>query len=302
MEKSKSPIVQTLICVVLLCMIWGGYWLIKHYVMDRMLEVRSDDFSCIYQVDSIASEGEDFVIRGFAFKLKEASEKGTFEVVLQDIETGETYFPKMKYEDRKDVNDYFLCEYDYTKSGFTASINEKRLDLQERNYEVLLKVSGRKLTYHMETYISKGKLMYTNPLTYEPLDVAGTDLEEIVEQGVMRVYHPNYGIYAYQYMDDLYWITDLNYIFVDDDTLLEYQIKSTQEEKLPEEQVKEGYLFDNRRFWFRAKEMTEWNVGKYRVARNAIPKEYAVTNIWTANRIDTWIWQQTFRPYYIFEE
>lgn len=301
MEKIKKSIVQTLICLGLLCVIWSGYWLIKHYILDRTLEVRSDDFSYMYQVDSVATEGDDFVIRGFAFKLKEVSEKGTFEIVLQDVETGETYFPRMKYEDRKDVNDYFLCEYDYTNSGFVATIKEDKLNLEGGNYEILLKVVGRKLTYQTGTYISKKQLMYTNPLTYNPLDVAGTNLERIVENGVLRIYSPNYGIYAYQYMGDLYWITDLNYTFVDDDSLLEYQIKSTQEEKLPEEQVKNGYLFDNRRFWFMANEMTDWNIGKYRVARKAIPKEYAVTSIWTGNRIDTWIWQQTFRPYYTFE-
>lgn len=300
MEKRKSLIVQTLICVGLLCVIWGGYWLIKHYILDRTLEVRSDDFSCMYQVDSVATEGDDFVIRGFAFKLKEVSEKGTFEIVLQDIETGETYFPRMKYEDRKDVNEYFLCEYDYTKSGFVATIKEDKLNLEEGNYEVLLKVAGRKLTYQTELYISKGQLMYTNPLEYKPLDVAGTDLEKIVEQGVLRVYRPDYGMYVYQYEGELYWIAEEEYEYVSGD-VLEYLTYTTQTENLPKYRLENNWLYDNIGFVFCEREITEMNAGRYRVSKKQLPTEYSVERIVTGNNIDGWIWRQEFRPYYQFD-
>lgn len=39
----------------------------------------------------------------------------------------------MEYVIREDVNSYFLCEYDYTKSGFVASLNERLLDFEKNS-------------------------------------------------------------------------------------------------------------------------------------------------------------------------
>lgn len=300
-NDTRKRVIQFVICIGLLVMIWGAYYLVKHYELNRILDAKEDDFSWVYQVDSVKTENEDFVLEGFAFKLKEDSEKGAFEVVLQDIETGENYFPKMEYSERKDVNDYFFCEYDYTESGFEARIREKKLDLKEKNYEVLLRVSGERLTYRTGTYISKGQLMYTNPLEYEPLVAAGTDLEKIVENGVLRVYRPDCGIYVYQYEGELYWIAEEEYGFVEGDTTMQYQLGTTQVEKLPQHRLGNGWSSDNIGFFFSKHELTEWNTGKYRVTKKSLPTEYSIAKIWTGNFIDGWIWIQNFRPYYRFQ-
>lgn len=301
MEK-KRTIWHAVICAGLVCLIWGGYFLVKHYGTDRILDVREDDFSWVYQVDSVKAEGKEFVLQGFAFELNRDSEEGTFEIVLRDIESGEKYFPKMEYTERNDVNDYFLCEYDYQNSGFEAIIKESKLDLLEKNYEVLLKVRGVQRAYQTGTYISKGELMYANPLEFEPLDVAGTDLEEIVEQGVLRVYRADCGMYVYQYKGELYWIADSSYEFVDGDTNVQYQLDTTQINRLPSNRLENNWKWDNISFEFSKTELLEWNTGKYRVAKERIPTEYSIEKIWTGNYADKWIWQHDFRPYYEFEE
>jgi len=282
----------------LLCVIWGGYYLVKHYGIDRILEVKEDDFSWVYQVDSVELEGKELVLRGFAFELNRGSEEGAFEIVLQDIESGEMYFPKMEYMEREDVNEYFLCEYDYVESGFEATIKAKRLNLEEKKYEVLLKITDERLAYQTGTYISNGKLMYTNPMEFEPLDVAGTDLEEVVEQGVLRVYRPDYGMYVYQYEGELYWIAESNYGFAEGDTLVQCNVDTTQISRLPEKRLDNQLSWDNIGFWFCKRELLGDNFGKYRVAKRALPTEYSIEKIWTGNYIDEWIWKQYFRPYY----
>lgn len=300
MKAIKKRIVQVTICIALLAVVWGGYAIVMR-ILNHQIEPCEDDFSWVYQVDSVAVEGEEFVLTGFAFKLGKNAEKRAFDIVLQDIETGKNYFPKMQYAKREDVNDYFLCEYDYLNSGFTARIKADKLDLQNGNYEVILQIDGRRKAYQTGTYVAKGRLMYVNPKEYVPLEVAGTDLEEIVEKGVLRVYCPDVGMYVYQYGGELFWITDSKYTFVDDDSLLEYQITTTQVEKLPQERVENNWLFDNCRFMFKSNELTTSNFGKYRVSKKFLPKEYSVTFVWTGNRIDTWIWEQKFRPFYEFE-
>ena len=39
MEFMKKTVVQAIICLLLLCMIWGGYFLIKTYHVDRNFEI-----------------------------------------------------------------------------------------------------------------------------------------------------------------------------------------------------------------------------------------------------------------------
>lgn len=143
--------------------------------------------------------------------------------------------------------------------------------------------------------------MYANPSEYQALEVEGTDLEEIVNQGVLRVYRPDYGMYVYQYKNTLYWIAEPDYGFVDSDTYVQYQLNTTQIERLPKIRLENEWYWDNIGFWFSEYEMKEMNTGKYRVAKKEIPREYSIRGIWTGNNIDGWIWREDFLPYYIFE-
>ena len=301
MEK-KRTILQTIICVGLVCLIWGGYFLTKHFGTDRILDIKEDDFSWVYQVDSVDTKNGDLVLRGFAFELDKDATEGAFEIVLQDIESGKIYFPKMRYMERTDVNEYFLCEYDYLQTGFEAVIKAKKLDLNEKNYEVLLRLVDERQTYQTGTYISKGVLMYTNPQEYEPLDVKGTDLERIVDEGILRVYRPDYGMYVYQYEGELYWIADETYAFDEDGNVyIEYQLDTTQIDKLPERRLENQWYWDNLGFVFKEKECQELSIEKYRVAKKRLPEEYSVEKIWTGENDGQWIWEQEFRPYYLFQ-
>ncbi|MGN1083442.1 MAG: hypothetical protein ACI4QX_00440 [Lachnospiraceae bacterium] len=294
----KKRIVQLTICIALLAVVWGVYAVFMREI-NHKIEPCVDDFSWVYQVDSVAVEGEEFVLTGFAFKLGKNAEKRAFDIVLQDIETGKNYFPKMQYSERKDVNDYFFCEYDYLNSGFTARIKANKLDLQNGNYEVILQIDGRRKAYQTGTYLSKGQLMYVNPNEFVPLEVEGTDLEEIVEKGVLRIYRPDFGMYVYQYEGELYWIAEKEYEYASND-VLEYLVKTTQVANLPQNKSGNNYSFDNIGFVFISREITDWDTGKYRVAKKELPTEYSITKIETGNHMEEWIWKAVFRPWYDF--
>ena len=302
MENWKKTIIQGAICVGLLCVIWGGYFLVKTYHTDRILDIKEDDFSWVYQVDSVKTEGKDFVLQGFAFKLDKNAEEGTFEIVLADTESGKRYFPKMEYMERTDVNEYFLCEYDYIKSGFEATINAGKLDLEEKNYEVLLRVAGERQTYQTGTYISKGTLMYANPTEFQTLDVEGTGLENIVENGVLRVYRPDYGMYVYQYEGALYWIAESSYDFVDGNARLQLQLFTTQQSNLPKESIVSNKGIGELSFWFLDYEVTDLNLGNWRVAKKELSTECSISKLQTGNwKSDVeWIWKEEFYPRYEF--
>lgn len=301
MSERKKRLWQAMVCIGLVIVVWFFYFLIMHR-LQQQIELYADNFSWVYQIDAVETEEKKLVLRGFAFQLNQNAAGKDFEIILQDSLTGDNIFPKMNYTEREDVNRYFLCEYDYQQSGFEAVFKAKKLDIEKGVYEVLLRPNKEKKTYQTGIYLARGELVYTNPAEYEPLDVMGTDLEEIAEQGVLRVYCPDYEIYVYQYKGELYWITEPGYAFNEKgDIYMEYQLDTTQIENLPEGRLNNQWYWDNIGFWFSSKELSGWNTGKYRVAKKALPTEYSITRLWTGNYKDGWIWQQYFRPYYQFE-
>lgn len=301
MEQKKTTIWHALICVVLVCLIWGGYFLMIHR-HHQDLKIGAEDSRWIFQVDSLAEDGNRYTLKGFSFYLGKNSVEKEFEIVLQDIKTRRFYFPKMRYVDRLDVNEYFKCNYDFVHSGFEADIKFSDTKLSENDYEIFVRKTGEKQIYSTGTYVSKGKLMYTNPEEYEPLSVEGTALETIVNEGILRMYRPDCGMYVYQYKGELYWIADEKYMFDESgDAYIQYQLNTTQTERLPEERIKNQWYWDNIPFSFVANEIVGIDTGKYRVAKKKIPTAYSVEKISTGLFEDKWIWMDEFRPYYVFQ-
>ena len=295
----KSPRYHLIVFTFLMSVILIGYFF-GRVQLNKRFQIVEDNFSWVCQVDSIEEQDGEIVLSGFAFRLEKDAKEKQFDILLCDVETGEGYYPKMQYSTRKDVNDYFLCEYDYTKSGFTASISSKKLDLEQGVYEILLRPEGGKKAYSLGIYYTNGKMSFTNPKEFIPLDVVGTDLEKIIEDGVLRVYRPDYGMYVYQYEGELYWIAEEWYGFIDNDTYVQFQM--TMIELEGEDKSSNDLLWDNFGFLFQSKELVDWNTGKYRVAKVTLPIKYFITNIGTGNYIEEWIWEDNFRPWYKFGE
>lgn len=301
MNNVKRILSQIGICIGLLIIIWGGYFIGAKKINQRIEDVLEDDFSWIVQVDEVRTEGNKFVLEGFAFKLNQDAENEAFDIVLHNLDTDKYLFPKMEYEERNDVNNYFLCEYDYTKSGFTARIKEKKLDLDGNDYEVLLKPRNDKNPYQFATYVGKGELMHANPKAYEPLGVAETDLEEVVNDGTLRVYRPDIGMYVYQFNDELYWIAEADYVSTEmKSKKMVLHWSTTQYEKLPKESIQ--YRFRNEDYNFEREMTKEGESGEYCVVCKSIPKEYSITRINTGNYENgIYLWRQQFRPRYLFD-
>ena len=300
MEKVKRTKIHGIVCVILVVLIWCGYFFARE-IMNRQVVAVEDNFTWVFQVESLSEVNGEIFLEGFAFELNEDVREGKCEIVLQDVDTKKNYFSEVKDTKRKDVNGYFLCEYDYTLSGFIAMFKDNEVSLNGSAYEVLLRPDGSRSAYRTGTFISEGKIVYANPREFYLLDVEGTELKKVVENGILRVARPDYGMYVYQYKGELYWVADEGYGFVDDDSCVQYQLETTQNDRLPEYRKKNNWDWDNLGFMFQEEEMVEENWGRYRVAKKALPEAYSITKIWTGNYIDEWIWKQYFRPYYVFD-
>ncbi len=289
---------QVVVCIGVMGLIFGIYSLLLQKI-DHEITIYENDYTWVYQLDSAEQQGKKLVLQGWAFKLKQDAQEKTYEIVFQDVNTQEQHFFDMEYNTRKDVNDYFLCEYDYSKSGFTATIPLRKLDMTDGIYEVLLRPKDVRKAFSTGMYFADGEIQYADPREFVAPEVSGTDLEDVVNDGVLRVYRPDYGTYVYQYKGELYWIVERGYNFDENDYwYVQYQMNTTQIDKLPEERLENNWFWSNIGFVFTDDEL---NTDKYRVTKCEIPKEYSVTDVWTGNHVTDWIWMERFFTYYNFD-
>lgn len=295
-DKVKK-IVQTIVCITLLIVIWVGYAIGSKKINQTIDHKLADDFSWVVQVDTALEKDGVLRFEGFAFRLNMDAKNGVFDIVLHDLDTGEYLYPNMEYLDRKDVNDFFLCDYDYTKSGFVAKIKKDRLHM-DNDYEFLLKPRKTKIAYQFMTYLSDGMLVFANPKEYIVPDVKGTYLEEIVNNGVLRLYEPKKA-YVFQNDGDLYWLFEADSMLEEELTsYVEWHLETTQIGKLPKERLKNSWYFDNLGFYFADAEIDDEDNVKYRVARRDIPELYAVSHMRTGQQKEGMAWLSGFRPYF----
>lgn len=292
---SESIFGKIVFFLVSMTLILWCYLAASQQIEKKAITIQKDDFSWMFQIDSVTEQDGKVQFSGWAFRLSEDAEPGNCTLLLKDVKSGKMIYADMQYEDRADVNDYFLCEKDYTHCGFTARVNVKKLDTENGMYEIILRKADSREAFSAGTYYTGGKLMFTDPEEFVPLETEGTDLAKITEEGELLVYRPDVHMYVYQYEGSLYWIAEKEYDFVDGDTYVQFQMNTTQPENLPEERLENGWMWSNIGFRFVKKEITDANTGKYRVAVCELPTDYSITKVWTGNYIEDWIWKETFR-------
>ena len=260
-------------------------------------EVEADDSSKVYcfQIDKAEMDGENITLTGFAFRYERKSASPT--LTLRSTSTGDKIELNVRQIARRDVNQYFLCEYDYEPVGFiaTGTINPTE------EYEVLAQWPWSFL-FPTGVFVTGTDVHYVAEKDSVVPEADGTALEPIVKKGVLRVYQPEEHCWVYQYEGALYWIVGQDFFFEEDGTTyIQYQLYTTQTANLPAHRLEHNNLWDNIGGYFETNEL-EGNFGAYRVMRREIPTAYSVTSIVTGYyKNGRWIWKHYFRPYYEFK-
>ena len=172
----------------------------------RQFTLVEDGAQYCYGIDSLNKDGNLLTLKGWFFELrsiqkipqsvsKEDSEQMIALIPLNEaiidtkVEDATVMCVEKTHDDRPDVNRYFSCEYDYSKCGFTASIDCTDLDLRSNSYRVAIKLDARVSSKAVLTniYITEKGLSFTDPRQSPKLDTEGTDLDKIVKEGVRLV-------------------------------------------------------------------------------------------------------------------
>ena len=289
--------------------------------------------SICFQVDKAVLDGNLLKLTGFAFGCeqpvsyfgltlkstktgKEIKADVEYGLLRQDIAqyfNGEQDYTKTGKETKADVEygllrqdeaQFFNAGRDYTRTGFTATVSDVRAD---EEYEIFMYLK-RFVAFPTGVYI-RGKdikgtdIHYTKQDGFIAPEVAGTALEEIVNKGYLRVYRPDRACYVYQYKGYLYWLADKGFHFENNGkTYMQYQLWTTQIDKLPQKRLKNHWYWDNIGGYFEKHEITDtMDCGRYRVCKRKLPTDYSITSIVTGYyKNGKWIWKNYFRPVYEF--
>ena len=226
------------IAIVLLLAASGAYYYLHTIIHDGMPveNIRYTDWE--YQIDSAEAVDGELQIKGWCFKQTKDTKEGMsgLRIILQDIhDPSRKWYLRADYGlARPEVEAFFsdwgdadapaadsssvqnmdgreTIDRDYTYCGFEVTADLEKTGINDTDCEIIIQQNE----YSSEIvptgeYIVDGKLSFKNPDTFVEPDVAGTDLEEIVNDGVLRAYVPDCGFYVYQKDWKLYWLIDEN--------------------------------------------------------------------------------------------
>ena len=320
MKKNKQILLKASVILILVVV----FFLINEGINSSRKEsfkMYPDGNGYVYQVEDINIVGDELVIKGWFFELKNSRNKDRtvtanpkLGVLLFDLNSKAEYDmdgdlklykginTEVTTKDREDINEYFKCEYNYSHCGFEAKTKLSEVDLENNDYQIVFKLNGEtKIGVMSDAYIHKGELIYVSPADLFELNIQGTDLEKIVNDGVCLASSKESNVCIYQYNRKIYWITTKDSFLEDDgSTFIQYQIDTTQYDRLPQNRIEEGSYWDNIGGAFEKYEITnEINCGDYRVSVRDIPKEYAIVRILTGYYVNgVWIWEKNIRPLY----
>ena len=252
-----------------------------------------------FQLDTAELTGEKIYLTGFAFYC-EREMKNLF-LTLKSTKTGKEIKSTVLYGlQRPDVNSYFKSAHDvYTKTGFVAVVPEF---YAEEEYEIFVNF-GTFVSLPAGVYVTGNNIHYVKEENFVAPDVTNTDLEDIIKRGYLRVYRPDHDCYVYQFKGYLYWLAGKTFNFEENGkTYIQYQLWTTQPEKLPQNRLRNQWNWDNIGGYFEQYEITSSiNCGQYRVCKRELPKKYPITSIVTGYyKNGEWIWKDYFRPLYEF--
>lgn len=321
MTKHLKKVAHIIIKITIVCLLVLSFLLLNrriNMIRKQKIDIVDDTGDVCYQFENVYDNGKEVVIDGWFFSLKSVQNverevndvQEDVSILLIDVttnEVGEKYgiLSEVTWQERQDVNKYFACNYDYSRSGFSACFKKSILNLEEKKYQLVIKNSKTSSSaIATNTFLVDGKLTRFLPGSIMSLDVVGTDLEQIVNEGNCIASQPQYHCSIFQYKNCLYWITDEGFTFEEDgNTIMEYAIATTQFERLPSEETDIGRFWDNCGASFEQYEITEqMDCGKYRVSAREMPSEYSIVHFALGYRKnDNWIWYSFARPYYDFK-
>ena len=217
-----------------------------------------------FSVDEVVDKEDALIVSGTCYVYRR--ESLSYEIIFDDGE--HTYTASTNVQGR----------------NYVAVLDEN----PKGSYEIKVRFQGYD-PISTQTYLNGGMIQYVNNPPHP--DVDDTDLEFIVNTGILKCYQEEYDVYIYQVGDMLYWIVGKPF-----DASIILHVYTDEIQKLPVNRKKYG--FDNLSFVCNSKNSisSEMECGRYAVFRKQLPKTYHISAIMVGMNMNSKIyWKQYFR-------
>ncbi len=265
---SKEWLKRCKLCLSLLFLIAGAAGCNMAYSAGKSVNYKAvDQFD--FDIKHVVSDGRTISLQGNCNAYYR--ETPLYQIYLKGEETGKVY----------------KSDTVFKSSSFNAVVSVETAE----KFEADVKFKGYN-PMNSFTYVNNDKVEYVSGKVIVP-ETDGTDLNSIVEKGVLKAFVPEYEVYVYQCNDVLYWLIGTP---VDKRTEIIFHLHTNEPEKLPD--LRRKYKFANLGFRSGAKnEITKkMRCGKYRVFERTLPSEYNITSVTVGfNTSGTITWTRSFR-------
>lgn len=306
MEKNKKTILQAIVCVGLLCVIWGGYYFANRRLRDvnEINRIRKSSVSFSYnmlgEVEDITYKNGKAVLSGWAMQLN--AEIARVYLILQPVDGGDAEVIPAECVTQDIMSKYYMVDEKSDEVRFTANLNEKKIQ-KDMCYEVLLwveyeeAVADRKVMLNRKIttgeFLYEGAICRCNPKTFSEPEITDEEMVKVMKQGSLRAYDLEKQIWIYQYENKLYYIIkQLEKSLTEADICIPVMPSTLKKEVLPEH--RQQYGFDHWGSFSEDESYAREGILPYQVVTVGIKEEYPVTYISTGlydNVTQEWIKQ-----------
>ena len=91
-EKWKKVVKNLLICAGIIIVTIIADFIVQDYIYKNKCEIVEDDFSHVFQIDSVEQKNNKLVLNGWIFELDKDSVEDDFEVILYDYNNDKEYY------------------------------------------------------------------------------------------------------------------------------------------------------------------------------------------------------------------
>jgi len=302
-EKRAYQVVFFVVSMCVILVLYGG---VSYKISYQKMITVTEDKNLVKYIEDVKFENEELSISGWCFYRNVDSNKSKIRVFLRNLaDENDIIWLDTQRVARDDVDAYYGGTVDYSQTGFVASKNLKKRNVEMNSYEIMItfaydeELTGKNSKEVMKTvatnrYIHNGFLSALRlEEDVEPVRGIADEFNEILENGQLLVHRDDYGMYIYQYKGKIYWIAENKFYFEEDGTTtIQYQLDTTRFDKLPIYRTENNWFYDNLGFAFEHKEIIVSGI-PYRVAVSDIPTSYPVTGIETGYYTNSqWIWRE----------
>lgn len=309
MENRRDQLRKMGICVGLLCIIMGTYFIISSLIEknNMITKLENQEVKVLHDVLLGIEEVEtrDGIINFFGWILKRGEKGIQVDILLQSLDGSKSRTLQTERGRRGDTKNRFGTDTEIC--GFKTEIREKKID-RESVYEIFLMLSYRDeeknedITEKIATnrYFHKGKLFRYNPKDFDVPKVSEGVILDIVQKGQLQAFDAEKSVWIYQVENKLFCIADIECtVSLEQAPSVPTGIYTFWDELIPEEKKNE-YLKRGCEYIgpYLDEEHCVLGEGKrYYLECIELP-EYPITYIWTgiyANTGDRWISRNEFQ-------